>query len=316
MKGASPAIECLALTRAFDARIALHELTLAVEQGEILGLLGPNGSGKTTTLRILATLLRPTSGVARVLGWDVVTDAMAIRRVIGVMPERPSLYERQTVDANLRFWAEAHELPDPDAAIASALAFVGLSDRRREAVGTLSKGLKQRVALARAIVHRPRVLLLDEPSSGLDPAAAAAMEGLIRHLAREGTTVLMNTHRLAEAERLCDRVAILREGHLLQVGTPGQVRAALLGHIVEVELAGIVEPPVRRAVESFPAVQEAWWGPRALRCRLDDADRDTPELVARLVRAGARIIAVRPAGDLERAYLELMTQPAPGSLAA
>ncbi len=316
MKGASPAIECLALTRAFDARIALHELTLAVEQGEILGLLGPNGSGKTTTLRILATLLPPTSGIARVLGWDVVTDAMAIRRVIGVMPERPSLYERQTVDANLRFWAEAHELPDPDAAIASALAFVGLSDRRREAVGTLSKGLKQRVALARAIVHRPRVLLLDEPSSGLDPAAAAAMEGLIRHLAREGTTVLMNTHRLAEAERLCDRVAILREGHLLQVGTPGQVRAALLGHIVEVELAGIVEPPVRRAVESFPAVQEAWWGPRALRCRLDDADRDTPELVARLVRAGARIIAVRPAGDLERAYLELMTQPAPGSLAA
>lgn len=316
MKGASPAIECLALTRAFGTRLALHELTLTVEPGEILGLLGPNGSGKTTTLRILATLLRPTAGTARVLGWDVAADPMPIRRVIGVMPERPSLYDRQTVDANLRFWAEAHELPDPGAAITSALAFVGLADRRRDAVGTLSKGLKQRVALARAIVHRPRVLLLDEPSSGLDPTAAAAMEGLIRDLAHEGTAVLMNTHRLAEAERLCDRVAILREGRLLQVGTPGQIRASLLGHIVEIELAGIIEPAVRRTVESFPAVREAWWGPHAIRVSLLDADRDTPELVERLVRAGARITAVRPAGDLERAYLELMSRPVPGSLAA
>ncbi|WP_322795636.1 heme ABC exporter ATP-binding protein CcmA [Tepidiforma sp.] len=316
MKAAGPAIECRELSRSFGQRRALASLTLDVEPGEIVGLLGPNGSGKTTTLRILATLLRPTAGTARVLGFDVAEQPMEIRRRIGVVPERPGLYERQTVDANLRFWAEAHALPDPDAAIAAALDYVGLADRRGELAGALSKGLKQRVALARAIIHRPPVLLLDEPSSGLDPSAAAAMEGLIRGLAAEGAAVLMNTHRLAEAERLCDRVAILRDGVLLQHGTPRQVRAALLGNLVEVELSTVVDVPVRRAVESFPAVLESWWAPLAIRCRLIDAERDTPELVARLVRAGARIVAVRPAGDLERAYLELMSQPLPGSLAA
>jgi ABC-2 type transport system ATP-binding protein len=316
VKGAEPAIVCEAVSRRFGERLALSGLTLAVERGEILGLLGPNGSGKTTTLRILATLLQPHDGAARVLSFDVARDPMEVRRRIGVMPERPSLYERQTVEANVSFWAEAHGLADPGGAVREALRFVGLEDRRRDPVGSLSKGLKQRVALARAIVHRPPVLLLDEPSSGLDPSAAAAMEGLIRDLARDGATVLLNTHRLAEAERLCDRVAILREGRLLRIGTPRQVRAALLGHIVEVELAGIVDAPAQRAVESFPAVRETWWAPSAIRVRLADAERDTPELVARLVSAGARIIAVRPAGDLERAYLELMSQPLPGSLAA
>jgi ABC-2 type transport system ATP-binding protein len=316
VKGAGPAIECEAVSRRFGERLALDRLTLSVERGEVLGLLGPNGSGKTTTLRILATLLHPHAGTARILSWDVARQPMEVRRSIGVMPERPSLYDRQTVEANVRFWAEAHQLPDPGTAVARALAFAGVADRREDLVGSLSKGLKQRVALARAIVHRPPVLLLDEPSSGLDPSAAAAMEGLIHDLAREGTAVLLNTHRLAEAERLCDRVAILREGRLLQLGTPLQVRAALLGHIVEVELAGVVDAPVRRAVESFPAVREVWWGASALRCRLRNAERDTPDLVARLVSAGARIVAVRPAGDLERAYLELMNQPLPGSLAA
>ncbi|WP_322817914.1 ABC transporter ATP-binding protein [Tepidiforma sp.] len=304
------------MTRRYGDRVALHELTLAIDHGEIFGLLGPNGSGKTTALRMLATLLPPHAGTVRLLSYDVVTDAMQVRRHIGVMPERPSLYERQTVDANIRFWAEVHQLPDPDAAVANALHFVALEDRRNDLVGSLSKGLKQRVALARAIVHRPSVLLLDEPSSGLDPSAAASMETLIRDLAHEGTTVLLNTHRLAEAERLCDRVAILREGRLLRLGTPRQVRASLLGNIVEVELAGIVDTPVRRAIESFPAVRETWWANAAVRCRLVDAERDTPELVARLVAAGARIVAVQPAGDLERAYLELMSQPLPGSLAA
>lgn len=316
MRGAEPAIVCDAVSRCFGERLVLSSLTLAVERGEILGLLGPNGSGKTTTLRILATLLQPHGGSARVLSYDVASETMEVRRRIGVMPERPSLYERQTVEANLRLWADFHGLADPGEAVGRALQFVGLEDRRREPVGSLSKGLKQRVALARAIVHRPPVLLLDEPSSGLDPLAAAAMENLIRGLAGEGTAVLLNTHRLAEAERLCDRVAILREGRLLHLGTPRQVRAALLGHIVEVELAGVVDLPVRRAIESFPAVRETCWAPSAIRVRLTDSERDTPELVARLVSAGARIIAVRPAGDLERAYLELMSQPLPGSLAA
>lgn len=286
----------------------MRPLDLAVERGEVFGLLGPNGSGKTTTLRILATLIRPTAGGASVLSHDVTVDPLAVRRNIGVMPEKPSLYERLTIDDNLRFWAEAHELADPGAAVLAALEFVGLAARREDRAGQLSKGLKQRVALARAIVHRPAVLLLDEPSSGLDPSAAVAMEGMIRDLVRNGATVLMNTHRLAEAERLCDRVAILREGELLEVGTPRQLRSRLLGNVVEVEIAGAIDQPVRRAVESVPGVAEVKWVRGGVSCRLPDAGRDTPELVARLVHAGARVVSVKQAGDLERVYLELMAR--------
>ncbi|HML98181.1 MAG TPA: ABC transporter ATP-binding protein [Tepidiformaceae bacterium] len=308
MTGTGPAIELRGAGRTFGERVALRPLDLAVERGEVFGLLGPNGSGKTTTLRILATLIRPTAGGASVLSHDVTVDPLAVRRNIGVMPEKPSLYERLTIDDNLRFWAEAHELADPGAAVLAALEFVGLAARREDRAGQLSKGLKQRVALARAIVHRPAVLLLDEPSSGLDPSAAVAMEGMIRDLVRNGATVLMNTHRLAEAERLCDRVAILREGELLEVGTPRQLRSRLLGNVVEVEIAGAIDQPVRRAVESVPGVAEVKWVRGGVSCRLPDAGRDTPELVARLVHAGAKVVSVKQAGDLERVYLELMAR--------
>ena len=306
--GAGPAIELHGAGRTFGERVALQPLHLEVARGEVFGLLGPNGSGKTTTLRMLATLIQPTRGTAAVLSWDVVADAMQVRRSIGVMPEKPSLYERLTIEDNLRFWAEAHELAEPETAIGAALEFVGLVERGRERVGQLSKGLKQRVALARAIVHRPPVLLLDEPSSGLDPSAAVAMEGMIRDLVQDGATVLMNTHRLAEAERLCDRVAILREGELLELGTPRQLRSRLLGNVVEVEFNGATDLPVQRAVESLPGVAEIKWSRGGLSCRLPDADRDTPELVTRLVHAGARVVSVRQAGDLERVYLELMAR--------
>lgn len=306
--GEGPAIELRGAGRVFGERVALQPLDLAVGRGEVFGLLGPNGSGKTTTLRILATLIAPTSGAAAVLSRDVVAEAMDVRRSIGVMPEKPSLYERLTIDDNLRFWAEAHQLADPTRAMTAALEFVGLAGRRRERIGQLSKGLKQRVALARAIVHRPPVLLLDEPSSGLDPSAAVAMEGMIRDLVRDGATVLMNTHRLAEAERLCDRVAILREGELLEVGTPRQLRSRLLGNVVEVEFSGNAARPVQQAVESLPGIAEVRWGRGGLSCRLPDAARDTPELVARLVHAGARVVSVTQAGDLERVYLELMAR--------
>lgn len=310
MTHTGPAIELDRAGRTFGERVALQPLDLAIPPGEIFGLLGPNGSGKTTTLRILATLIRPTAGTARILGHDVVAAAMDVRRQVGVMPEKPSLYERLTVRDNLVFWADAHGLPNPNAAIEQALEFVGLGGRAGERVGQLSKGWRQRVALARAIVHRPRVLLLDEPSSGLDPSAAAAMERMIRALVADGGTVLMNTHRLAEAERICDRVAILRHGELLELGTPRQLRARLLGNVVNIELAGPATLPVRRAVEATPGIEEVRWLPGGFTGKLADADADTPPLVARLVHAGANIVSVVQAGDLESAYLELMARTA------
>lgn len=305
-----PAIELDRAGRTFGERVALQPLDLAIPPGEIFGLLGPNGSGKTTTLRILATLIRPTAGTARILGHDVVSVPMEVRRQVGVMPEKPSLYERLTVRENLVFWADAHEVPEPNSAIDQALEFVGLSGRSFDRVGQLSKGWRQRVALARAIVHRPKVLLLDEPSSGLDPSAAAAMERMIRALVADGATVLMNTHRLAEAERICDRVAILRHGELLELGTPRQLRAKLLGNVVNVELAGAATLPVRRAVEATPGIDDVRWLAGGFTGKLVDADADTPPLVARLVHAGANIVSVVQAGDLESAYLELMARTA------
>lgn len=292
----------------FGETVALRALDLRLEQGQVFGLLGPNGSGKTTTLRILATLLAPTTGSATVLGHDVAAEAMAVRRIIGVMPEKPSLYERLTIRDNLVFCADAHGVTDVPAAVDSALAFVGLGGRENERVGQLSKGWKQRVALARAIVHRPPVLLLDEPSSGLDPSAAAAMERMIRELVSNGATVLMNTHRLAEAERLCDRVAILRHGEMLELGTPRQLRDRLLGGVVRVELATPPNQPLRFTVETTPGTLAVEWRGGSFVARLEDSERDTPGLVSRVVQGGGRVLSVQQSGDLEAAYLELMAR--------
>ncbi|MGE0602047.1 MAG: ABC transporter ATP-binding protein [Dehalococcoidia bacterium] len=308
MSPSAPAIELHGAGRTFGATVALHPLDLSIQPGEIVGLLGPNGSGKTTTLRVLATLIKPTSGSATVLGHDVVAGAMTIRRSLGVMPEKPSLYERLSIRDNLRFWAEAHSVAAPASAIAESLDFVGLAGRDSERVGALSKGWRQRVALARAIVHRPKILLLDEPSSGLDPSAASAMERMIHELVAGGSTVLMNTHRLAEAERLCDRVAILRHGRLLELGTPGQLRDRLLGGVVRVELATPPDTGLRETISAIPGPSRVEWRQRSFSVRLENASAETPRLVARLVHAGADILSVTQAGDLEEAYLELMAR--------
>ncbi|MCC7366267.1 MAG: ABC transporter ATP-binding protein [Dehalococcoidia bacterium] len=309
MNRAVPVIELHGVSRSYGTHLALQPLDLAIEPGEVFGLLGPNGSGKTTTLRVLATLIRPTAGAAVVHGHDVVTAATEVRRLIGVMPEKPSLYERLSIRDNLLFWADAHGVPEPGTAIAAALEFVGLGGRERERVGELSKGWRQRVALARAIVHRPPVLLLDEPSSGLDPSAAVAMEAMVLELTAGGTTVLMNTHRLAEAARLCHRVAILRQGQLVGLGTPGEIQSRLLGHRLGVRLGEPADAALRAAIEGAPGVTGIRWEGSGFRCQLEDAGRDTPQLVGRLVGAGARVLAVVPEGDLEAAYLELMGAP-------
>jgi ABC-2 type transport system ATP-binding protein len=224
------------------------------------------------------------------------------------MTERPGLYERLSVDANLRLWAEAHELEDVPSAIAGALEMVGLGDRRQDKVSALSKGLRQRVSLARAIVHRPRVLLLDEPSSGLDPSAAIHVEDMIRGLVADGATVFLNTHRLAEAQRLCDRVAILNT-RLVAVGSPAELKQRLFGTSVTVRLAAPVSSAQEAAVRSLAGVEAARVERTALTCRLDDVRRTTPPLISTLVHAGAEILEVTPAGDLEQVYLDLVGGP-------
>jgi ABC-type Na+ transport system ATPase subunit NatA len=207
---ATAAIDVDGLTKRFGGRTAVRDVSFGVARGEVFGFLGPNGAGKTTTVRILGTLLTPTSGSAVIAGIPLsAANAAAIRQRIAIMPEAPGLYRRLTVTENLVFFARLYGLPDRDKRIKAALDAVGLADRASDPCGTLSKGLRQRAALARTLLNDPAVLFLDEPTSGLDPAAAREVHDLITALKGRGVTVFLTTHRLDEAQRLCDRVAIM-----------------------------------------------------------------------------------------------------------
>ena len=252
------AIEVSHLTKVFGGRTAVSDVSFSVAGGEVFGFLGPNGAGKTTTVRILGTLISPTSGSASVAGIPVGPDGAAeIRQRIAVMPESPGLYQRLTVTENLEYFARLYGLPRREARIAEALAAVGLADRAHDLAGSLSKGLRQRAALARALLNDPAIMFLDEPTSGLDPVAAHEVHGLIAALRDRGVTVFLTTHRLEEAERLCDRVAIMSTS-LRTIGRPDDLRQELFTTSLGVTVAAALrEPdrvfgglPVRAGVES------------------------------------------------------------------
>ena len=206
----APALSVHNLGRCFRDRIAFEDVRFEVGYGEVFGFLGPNGAAKTTTVRTLGTLIAPTSGSAAVAGIPLAPEnGVEIRRRISIMPESPGLYLRLSVTENLECFADLYEVPDARDRIGQVLRAVHLADRARDACGSLSKGLRQRVALARALLSDPQVLFLDEPTSGLDPVAARDVHELIDGLRQRGVTIFLTTHRLEEAERLCDRVAIL-----------------------------------------------------------------------------------------------------------
>ena len=272
------------LTRTFDARVAVRDVSLSVNAGEIVTLLGPNGAGKTTTMRMLAGLILPTAGRISIDGIEL-SDASASRArgSVGLLTEAPGLWERLSVRINLLTYARLHGLADPNRRVEAALADVDLLDRSNEIAGKLSKGLKQRVALARALLHKPRVLLLDEPTSGLDPASARHVRDLILGLRSEGRAILVSTHNLGEAEELSDRIGVLKTD-LLAFDTPATLRAARSGRRVVIELEG-------RTRQEFAIGDLA----------------EIPAIVARLVGEGARIIRVTPEErSLEDAYLDLV----------
>ena len=215
-------IETNKLQRTFGEHKAVDEMTFHVKQGEVFGLLGPNGAGKTTTVRLLNGILPPSSGIARVFGFDPVTHGESIRRKTGVLTETPALYERLSARENLEFFGTLQEIPDPELShrVDEMLEFFELLSRAKDKVETFSKGMKQRLALARALIHKPPLLFLDEPTSGLDPGAAQQVNDLIANLANQnGQTVVLATHNLTEAHRLCDRVAIMNKGKILALGS-------------------------------------------------------------------------------------------------
>jgi ABC-2 type transport system ATP-binding protein len=220
-------IETHELAKRFGEKRAVDGLTLRVEAGEVMGFLGPNGSGKTTTIRLLMGLLRPTAGRAAILGRDCHTDAVALKRDVGYLPDEPFLYPYLSGIETLELVAGLHGLPPPESrrragAIAERL---GLGPEARAYTTTYSLGMKKRLSLALALIHEPKVLILDEPTNGLDPAGARQMRATIAELAAGGRTIFLSTHLLDAAERLCHRVAIIRAGTLKAVGTPAELRA-------------------------------------------------------------------------------------------
>ncbi|GAB1342736.1 ABC transporter ATP-binding protein [Gemmatimonas sp.] len=213
-----------ALHKRFGELVAVHGLDLEIRRGEVFGMLGPNGSGKTTTIRMLCGLVLPTSGTAEVAGFDITTQAERVRRRIGYMSQRYGLYDELTVAENLRFYASVYGLVGRarDVRLAEHIELLGLGERLRQRAGTLSGGWKQRLALACATAHHPDLVFLDEPTAGVDPAARRTFWQTIYDLANAGTTVLVTTHYMDEAER-CMRLAFLSRGHLIGLGTPAEV---------------------------------------------------------------------------------------------
>ena len=275
----------------------------------MFSFLGPNGAGKTTTVRTLGTLLAPTSGSATVAGIPLTPEnGVEIRRRISIMPESPGLYLRLSVAENLGCFADLYEAPDPGDRIDRALRAVNLADRAGDACGSLSKGLRQRVALARALLSDPQVLFLDEPTSGLDPVATWDVHELIAGLRRSGVTIFLTTHRLEEAERLCDRVAIL-DTTLRTIGRPDELRDRLFAKTLTVRTL-IPLPEPGRVFAGLPAV-DGWRqdGARDYVLAFSDPALAAPAVTRALVQAGADVLSIGESRHSpEDVYLELINQ--------
>ena len=293
------------LTRTFGARVAVRDLSFALERGEIFALLGPNGAGKTTTLRMLAGLIVPTSGTIHVNG-EVMSKSTAphLRARIGFLTEAPGLWDRLTVRQNLSVYARLYGLPPRT--VDEAMELFGIRDRAGDPTAQLSKGLKQRVAIARTLLHRPDIVLLDEPTAGLDPESARDVRELVLRLRDERRAVLMSTHNLDEVERIADRVAVMRSG-LVALDTPAALRSRLFGTRLRVVLG-----------QPADAFAGGAWGPgvidvqaegSTLSIEVDDAAARAPAIVRQLVAAGADIQSVMPdEPTLEQVYLRLVEE--------
>ena len=303
-----PALVVDRLTKRFGTRTAFSEVSFEVARGEVFGFLGPNGAGKTTTVRTLGTLIAPTSGSATVAGIPLSAEnGVEIRQRISVMPESPGLYLRLTVTENLEFFASLYGIQDAGARIKDALAAVNLSDRSGDLCGGLSKGLRQRVGLARALLSEPVIMFLDEPTSGLDPVAAREVHDLITGLRQQGVTIFLTTHRLEEAERLCDRVAILNT-KLRTIGRPDELRDRLFTKSLVVRTMAPLAAP--DAVFTVAGV-DGWRADDTTRYVLtvSDARIAAPAVTRALVAAGADLLSLAEAHhSLEDVYLELIAE--------
>ena len=306
-------IEAIGLTKRFRSLTAVHDLSFTVGDGEIFGILGPNGAGKTTSIRMLAGLIGPTAGTARVNGLELGHDSQRIRATTGVLTETPGLHDKLTARQNLGYYGRLYGLRGANLrrAVDRYLSVVGLPDDGDRRVGGFSKGMRQKVAIARALLHEPDVVYLDEPTSALDPSAAKTVRDFVATLRDAGRSIVVCTHNLDEAERLCDRIGIMR-GTLLLVDTPARLRRRGRSATVRVDVVGARRPQsFLDMLADLPFVHGAQAADGSLLVEVGDPRGDNPELVRALVDAGARIVAVHEeVATLEQVYLDLVGEAA------
>ena len=285
-----PAVETRGLAKTFEAVEAVRALDLAIGEGEMFGLVGPDGAGKTTTIRMLCGLLRPTSGRASVLGFDVVKDAARLKSRIGYFSQKFSLYGDLTIDENIAFFAEIHLVRDFKARREELLEFTRLTPFRDRLADRLSGGMRQKLALACALIHTPRIIFLDEPTTGVDAVSRRDFWKILSSLLRSGITIVMTTPYMDEAER-CTRIGLLDAGRLLAADTPQGIKGLMRGTVIE-----IVCPEIRRGyavLKAVPGVREVQLFGDRLNAVVSDPDREVPRLEAALAAAGIPVLQRR-----------------------
>ena len=300
-------IDCL--TKKFGKVVAVKDLTLEVNEGEVFGLIGPNGAGKTTTVRMLCCLIGPTSGTAYIGDNEIgrEPDSLSIRQMVGLLPEAPGLYDRLSPYKNLDFFAQLYDVPrvKREERIKELLKMLGMWKKRDEPVNTFSKGMRQKIAIARALVHDPKILFLDEPTSGLDPRAAKTVRDFLSDLGREGRTIFLNTHNLNEAERLCDRVAVLNT-RLIATGSPLELKRKFWGRTTVFKLASVTEAIVS-AVEALPFAKNVKAEDSRLLVDLRDPEEENSIIAETIAKNGGKIQFIYELErTLEDVYLKLI----------
>jgi ABC-2 type transport system ATP-binding protein len=293
------------LTKKFGNVTAVNDLTFEIKEGEVFGFLGPNGAGKTTTIRMLCCLISTTGGSATIGGYKVgdPADSLQIRKMIGLVPDNVGLYNELSAYENLDFYGKLYECPGPKRKenIEHFLKMLDLWDKRDIAAGTFSKGMKQKLALARALIHEPKILFLDEPTANLDPESSKTVRDFILELKKEKRTIFLNTHNLDEAQKVCDRIGILKT-KLLTIGTPGQLKDAVGNFKVEIRLSQVTDSIV--AAVKHVSSKRVEVSDNTLTIDIDNPDSDNSDIIAAIVSAGGRVQQVTQlTPSLEDAYL-------------
>jgi len=301
-------IEARGLTRAFNGFTAVDSVDMKVGEGEIFGLLGPNGAGKTTTIRMLACLIRPSRGNAYVCGIDILSPAGAgrIRGMVGILNENPGFYDTLSAYKNLRFYADLYHMERHKAnrSIEHYLSLFGLWSLRDAPIAGFSRGMRQKLALARCLIHEPRLLFMDEPTSGLDPESARTVRDSIRSIKKEGRTILLCTHNLDEAERLCDRIAIMNR-RILEVGPPHMLKRSMDRKVI-IRLERMSDR-ILSMLDGMDGVRNVEKEGDSLVLEVDNPESNNADIINSIVRVGGRIQFVSERGQsLEDVYLRLV----------